>query len=276
MRTEPIGPIRSVTITTPDIELAVDSYCKLLGFSEVERGRVGASDPLAMIAPKTVGNTWVKIQAANPQLGAIVFLSGDYHPPETFRTLGWGAVEILVSNVDTLIERCLDSPFEVLNPPITVGSGSSLRAAQLRGPSGEGIYLTEILADPPGFTLPHAEHLVEGIFIAVLAASDLDISRDLLLNTFALRLVTDHFLPIRILNKAFDLPTDTLHRISSVQLSGKCVIETDQYPTNAETRRQTDGDLPPGIAVVSVYAPDIKEVEYVHLPDGAILELSPR
>lgn len=276
MSNEPIGPIRSVTISSSNIELAVDAYRNVLGFSEVERGRVETSDSLAAIAPRGVGNPWVKIQAADPQLGAIVLVGGDYRPPETFRTLGWGAIEILVSNVDTLVERCIDSPFEVLIPPISVGSGSVLRATQLRGPSGEGIYLTEILADPTGFTLPRAGHLVEGIFIAVLAASDLEISRDLLLTRFTLRQVTDHLLPIRILNKAFDLPTDTLHRISSVHLSAKCVIETDQYPADAEIRLQTDGDLPPGIAVVSVYAPDINEIEYVQLPDGAILELFPR
>lgn len=276
MSNEPIGPIRSVTISSSNIELAVDAYRNVLGFSEVERGRVETADSLAAIAPKAVGNPWVKIQAANLQLGAIVFVGGDYVPPETFRTLGWGAIEILVSDVDTLVERCIDSPFEVLIPPISVGSGAVLRAAQLRGPSGEGIYLTQILGNPKGFSLPRAEHLVEGIFIVVLAARELESSRDLLLDKFAARLVTDHLLPIRILNRAFDLHTDTLHRISSVQLSGKCVIETDQYPTNAKTRRQTDGDLPPGIAVVSVYAPGINEIEYVQLPDGAMLELFPR
>ncbi|HEX7405581.1 MAG TPA: hypothetical protein VF307_06625 [Candidatus Nanopelagicaceae bacterium] len=276
MSSEGIGPIKSVTISTPDIELATRAYCDLLGFSVVDSGTIETSDSLALVAPKTIGNQWIKVQAGNPQLGSILFVSGNYQPPETFRTLGWGAIEILVSNVDGLVAQCVESPFEVLVPPVSVGSDSVLRAAQLRGPSGEGVYLTQVDSNPAGFSLPQGEHSVAGIFIVVLATSHLDETRNFLENRFALRRVTDHYLPIRILNKAFDLPAQTLHRISSLHLAGECVIETDQYPVNAEIRRRREGDLPPGISIVTVYAPEVKESEYLLLPDGAILELSPK
>ncbi|MFA5919216.1 MAG: hypothetical protein WC800_06730 [Candidatus Nanopelagicaceae bacterium] len=276
MSSEGIGPIKSVTISTPNIELATRAYCELLGFSVVDSGTIEASDSLALVAPKTVGNQWTRVQAGNPQLGSILFVSGNYQPPETFRTLGWAAIEILVSDVDALVAQCTESPFEVLVPPISVGSGSVLRAAQLRGPSGEGVYLTQVDSNPAGFSLPQGEHAVAGIFIVVLAASHLENSRNLLENRFALRRVTDHHLPIRILNRAFDLPAQTLHRISSLHLAGNCVIETDQYPVNAEIRQRSDGDLPSGISVVTVYAPEIRESEFLLLPDGAILELTPK
>jgi hypothetical protein len=80
--------------------------------------------------------------------------------------------------------------------------------------------------------------------MAVVAASRaLDETRDYFEQGFGLHRVTDHGLPVRVLNQAFELPEGTLHRISSLQLAGSSVLETDQYPDAAQARQEPRGGV---------------------------------
>jgi hypothetical protein len=269
------GPIRRAVISTRDVDKAAAAYVDYLEFVEVERGIVKAGDAILEVASAILGRRWISLQARNRELGGILFIETKSEAPATFQTLGWAAIEIVVENVDDLVERCRNSPFEILIEPTLVGSGASLRAAQLRGPSGEGIYFTEILKELGSFELPQESQGVAGIFIAVLAASDLEESRGILESYLVARRVTDHSLPVKILNKSFDLPLDNLHRISSIQLLGECVIETDQYPEAAFDRECLTHDLPTGVAIVTLHGPELSRSEFIRLPGDAILEISP-
>ncbi|MDO5684287.1 MAG: hypothetical protein Q4G46_15865, partial [Propionibacteriaceae bacterium] len=77
-------------------------------------------------------------------------------------------------------------------------------------------------------------------------------------------------LPVRVVNKVWDLPEGTLHRLSSVQLAGRTCIEVDQMPGGAEPRGALDV---PTAGIVSVAVDGQGEAGVFVLPDGAILEV---
>jgi hypothetical protein len=270
-----IGPIESVTVCTADANECVVSYCSQLGFSVRSQGIFTSDDALSGLAPMILGKSWVDLEAPDAGLGSIRIIEGEYPRPSTFRSLGWAALEILVENVDEFVRQLDGSDFKLMIGPAAVGSTHLLKAAQFVGPAGEGVYLTEIHGDPPGFSLPRSRKRTGGVFIAVLAAADLEASRDYLEDNFEVSRVTDHPLPVRVLNKAFGLDPSTLHRISTLQLDGHCAIETDQYPTSADDRSVNDGNLPGGIAVVTVRSQGKPSMRFHRLPGGALLEILP-
>lgn len=220
-----IGPILSVTIGVPALRAAVDGYRSLLGLEIVE------SDASSILLGRP--------EASHGRIRLVD--AGPGQPPVPFTTLGWAALEVLVTDADEALRRCRSNPaFRVLQEPARVGSGGRLRALQAAGPAGEGVYLTQVLEPPPGFRLPglpEGEGLVYGV---VAASSDLEKTRRRLLD-LGLRQVTDHPLRVRVINAAFGLPEETAHRVSSLQLEGAGLVEIDQYPESAQARNSPLG-----------------------------------
>lgn len=198
----------------------------------------------------------------------------EYQPARTF---GWAALEILVPDLDQLAEDLKDSPFEILIPPATLSGlvKPALRAMQAVGPSLELIYFTEILDDLPPFDLPRTSGAVDGVFIAVVAARELETTRTWFESNFALERASDRQVAVQIVNYAFGLDKTTLHRISSLKLNGQAAIEHDQYPEGATERPGLEGHLPPGVAAVSLYAAGYRSGPMLG-PDGLRVELVPR
>jgi hypothetical protein len=71
-----------------------------------------------------------------------------------------------------------------------------------------------------------------------------------------------------MLSKAFDLPPETKHRIVTGGHERDVFLEFDQYPIEAAHRTRAAGDLPPGIAMVTLEHPDLDAVsaEWVSPP----------
>lgn len=220
-----LGPILAATVVVADLDRAAAAYRTLLGWSELAAGRQD-------------GDRWCLLGPAAATWGLVRLLEApDAARQPTFRTLGWAALEVMVADAGATLERCLGvDGLEVLQPPGSVGGDDALRALQASGPGGEGLYLTQVRRQPDLFSLPTLADGEHRVFVAVLATHDVEASRGFFETAFGVARVTDHPLPVRVLNQAYGLPAGTLHRISTVQLAGGSAIEVDQYPPEAVPR----------------------------------------
>jgi hypothetical protein len=270
------GPLLAVTVVVSELDDALAVYRDGIGLIPSAGGRVPASVADRWARPALAGKRWVDLYApGDGRSGALrVVELPSVTPPRPLTTLGWAAAELVVADADFAASRARDVGMEILGEPVPVGSGSGLRAVQVAGPAGEALYLTEVRHAPPGFDLPHAVAPVGRVFIAVLASADLEQSRATLERELGARRVTDHALRVRALNRALKFPPTALHRVSSVQLAGASVIETDQYPAPACVRSDSDG-VTGGIVAVSVHAAGSRRLLEIPAAGGALLELDP-
>ena len=220
-----LGPILAATVAVRDLDRAAGAYRALLGHEELAAGTDQGGRWLVMGPP---GARWGLVRLVE-RAGAA--------RPATFSTLGWTALEILVADADATYERCLAvEGFQVLQRPAGVGGGGALRALQVAGPGGEGIYLTQVVTPSERFDLPSLAAGEHRVYVVVVGTHDVEATRGFFESGFGAPMVTDHGLPVRVLNQAYELPAGTLHRISTVQLAGSTVIEIDEYPSAAGIR----------------------------------------
>ena len=93
-------------------------------------------------------------------------------------------------------------------------------------------------------------------------------------SNFEVRRASDREVAIRVINRVYEKPLETLHRLSSLQLAGRNAIEIDQMPIEGEQRDVAPDNLPPGISVVTVRG-SVAEPTILQLPDNALLEILP-
>lgn len=248
-----MGPVLAVTLGVPDSGRAAAAYCALLGIECLAEGTLSEQLAAAWNAPDCAGANWRVLGRRGVRSGMIrlVEVTGS-GSPEPFRSLGWAALEVLVADAGAALARCAEQPlFEVLVAPGQVGGARHLRALQAAGPGGEGLYLTQVLEPPPGFQLPAVDCGEGLVYAAVAASADLPLTRDWFADAFGFQPVTDHQLPVRVLNRSFGLAEGSLHRISTFQLEGAALLEIDQYPAAAQERDRPAGRLPRGVAMAS-------------------------
>lgn len=263
-----VGPIRSATIVVPDLDESVRLYVDGLGWQQ----RAMVPEPFdGPDGPLGARQAWVgpgdsAASSAGVHLVEVVGAT----PVEPLHTHGWSAIEISVLDVKAATARAAAAGWRVLFEPVVLGGGKfPLVAAQLAGPSGEGVYITEIRGELPGFELPDPVEEVDGIFMVVLGSSELERSRGIIEERFDVRRASDRELPVRVVNAQFGFPADRLHRISSVQLRGRNCIEVDQLPDEARPRQRASSA---GILAIMV---DGDAAEWVELGDGALLRIEP-
>lgn len=259
-----LGPLDHFLVASPrfddDISVVTDLFdwnvqpTRLLGADAADWGVPSAAERRSAMATPSSG-----------RMAGIRFVETDRDAPPPFRTPGWSAIEVLVDDLDQVVAALdADPRVQVVGQPSSVGEVSrpdgSLRAAQVLLPGGSAVYLTEIRGTIGAFELPAsvpadtATAMVHGAFIAVLAATDLEISRRFVIDHLGGAQVTDHGLAVGVLNRAFALQATTRHRVSSVQLNGSTAIEIDQLPESGSLRRSSD-ELAAGIIGVAVIGP---------------------
>lgn len=273
-----LGPIKLVTVVTPDLASSVRGYRDCLGYQVQDEGSVTPEFASAWHAPRSAGAAYVVVGPASGIGGSVRLVEGPvpagYRPARTF---GWAALEICVPDVEALARRLERSAFRTLIPPASLAglTRPALRAMQSAGPSGELVYFTEILGDLPPFDLPQCSGDIDGVFIAVIAASRLETTRGWFEGRFAVERASDRHVAVQVINQAFELPRDTPHRISSLKLLGRTAIEHDQYPEQATVRPTVPGHLPPGVASVSLGVASTCSIDQEVLigPDGLRVEL---
>jgi len=264
-----LGPVLSATIFTADLDHSIRVYDEYLNLSQYASSEVSPEIAARWRCPALAGapQTWLQNQLGEPWLRIIESEHAGQIDP--FRHTGWLSLEISVRDTDALFDVMRDSPFEVIGEPANLDLSDAIRAMQVKGPSGEVLYLTEVKAEVPPFELPFARCEVDRLFIPVLLSSNRDTAMDVyeqLAGVESMKFDTR----VTVINRARALPVETRHPIATLQLRGNCLIEIDQL--ESLTRREIKkGYLPPGIALISFAVDQLPTgADTYRVPDGPL------
>ena len=271
-----IGPIETVTILTHDLSKSAAMYISAFGWQDKRSEYLLSAEEANRW--KATNLTSAKVLEVCGINGGVRFIeSTTYQNPLPLRTFGWSALEICVDDVHKYVAQAVKAGFKILNEAVSLSGTAKplpLIAAQLAGINGEVVYITQILSKVPNFELPDVSKESGSIFICVLGASDLEKSREVLESNFEVRRASDREVAIKVINRVYEKPLETLHRLSSLQLAGRNAIEIDQLPIEGKRRDVAPNYLAPGISVVIVRG-SVAEPKIIKLPDNALLEILP-
>lgn len=244
----PVGWRLWATVGVPDVAAAEAAYAGL-GFLPAWRGAVPEAAARRWGAPACAGRAAAAL-APPGQGGGVRLVETSSPPAPPLSTLGWAAMELASNDLDVMVERLATHGFRLLHGPAPLGSNPAIRALQATGSAGEAIYVADLTQYAGAFELIRPSRVLEGIFIAVLAAPDLPAARAVHVAALGAETRSDSRLSVPALNLARGLPEGTAHRISTSQLPGGCAIEVDEAVL--PRRATTPGDLPSGIAIVTL------------------------
>lgn len=247
-----LGPIAVVTVSTPDVGRAIESYGRFLDYRLIRRGSMSreqaaswgsialAGRDSALLAPESNADFRLRFVECRAAVS--------YEP---FRHFGWNAAELLVENVDHLARQLEGSPFRILGPPAELSFSSQIRAMQVLGPDREVLYLTQIAGKLPGFETPEVASRVDRAFIVILGGRSVESLQEFYSTRFAVPRAPIIEGVISVLSRAYDLPPRHLHQLSALPLGEGCYIEADTMPAAARPRSVASDELPPAISMVT-------------------------
>ena len=227
------------TLIAPDLNAACDAYVAQLSMRVATRDTLAAGDAAILDLPDLAGAplAWLANGEGVPILRVIEDPQAASIEP-MFRH-GWLSLEVLVGDVDGLAAG-LHAPFKVLGAPANLELSDAIRAAQVLGPCGELLYLTQIKAEVPPFDLPMTEAVVAGPFIGVIATPDREASR----HAWAVLLGAKGWAfdtKITVLNRAHGKPLDGRYPVAVLPMPGQCMVEIDQMDLPSSTMGRAAG-----------------------------------
>jgi catechol 2,3-dioxygenase-like lactoylglutathione lyase family enzyme len=253
--------IRMVTMGTPNLESAVAWYQQWLDYKPGRRGKIAEGMAASWGAPGMAGRDFVLMQPSSGEDVSIRLASIDPVPAfNQLATLGWNATELVVADLDASFKKFQAAPAQILEAPDGIGLGA-IKAFQVKGPSGEVLYLTSNTGDRLKSNHPEPTSPIGRPFIMIVGGRDLKELKKFYLETFDLGDQGDLQLKVRVLNNYFKLPEDTKTDIAVVVLSERGnKIELDQMPKATVERPKTMGQLPPATAMVSFSVADLDTI----------------
>jgi catechol 2,3-dioxygenase-like lactoylglutathione lyase family enzyme len=263
-----VAPLTSAvawaTSTVPDLDKAVEIYCKWLGYVVHWRGKVEPALAAFWQAPKVAGNRIAVIGPQDCELGLIRFveIKTQGKPLRPYSTAGWNVMEIRARNVDELTIQFKGSPFVHIGGPADLSSVNrppTLRATQFLGIAGEILYFTQSLSDPrtAPWDIPKS---VGPLFITVLTAKPYIPTRDFYSGVLGLRLGLEASRAIKVINETIGQPLDRKLTLSALWSGKDTAIEIDDFSDLAAERPVMAGSLPPGVAMCTLTVPDADRV----------------
>lgn len=266
----PLGPITAVTFTAPDLDEVRELYGHYLDYRVVTDSTVPADQALAWGADAVAGRHMVELA---PAVGddfrfRVIQAGADEYVP--FASHGWNAAELIVRDVDALAERLAGSPFEIIGEPQDLSFSEDIRAMQVLGPGRELLYLTQFKASVPGLDVPVPRCDVDRTFIVILGGPSMNALQAFYADSFGLPRPAVVESRVKGMSAAFGLSPDHRYPIAALPVAGQSLIELDEMPAAAAAREARDGELPPGIAIVSFAG---SESRCLRGPAGEILEL---
>lgn len=228
--------IAHATLIAPRLESVVAAYTTQLAMRLHERSTLTADDAAALDLQHLAGAplAWLANSLGEPVLRVIENPQAVVGEP-MFRH-GWLSLEVLVGDIDTLAAG-LQAPFKVLGAAANLELSDAIRAAQVLGPCGELLYLTQIKAPVPPFDLPMTDATVASTFIGVMTTPDREASQrawSALLGAKGWAFDTK----ITVLNRAYGKPLEGRYPVAVIPMPGQCMVEIDQVELpRAETTR---------------------------------------
>ncbi|TQV81251.1 hypothetical protein FKG94_09115 [Exilibacterium tricleocarpae] len=246
------------TLVTDRGSETVASYTDHLGQQVGHRGVLSHELAAVWGAPALAGcRYWVlENRVGKPWLRIIE--DPECPPPQPLRHTGWLALEVCVTDVDTLGQKLRVAPFSIIGPPANLDVSDNIRAMQVAGLAGEVLYLTEINGEAPPFRLPRARCPVDSLFIPVLCCHERHralAEYEAIADNRGLCFETK----ITVVNRAYGYPVDKRHPVATLQLAGDTLIEIDQLAA-ATPALPRPGHLPAGIAMVSFSVRNLDDV----------------
>lgn len=243
--------ILGVTYAVPDLAAVEDAYVHALHYRVHRRGRVGPVTAAAWNAPACAGRPMLTLVPAHGEPCSLRFvLSPAAVGWRALVTHGWNATGFVVEDVDALAGELRGTAFREIAAPTGSPRVRAIRAMQASGPFGECLQFAEASAGS-GLDLARAESFVGRVFSAVAGGPDVDA----MLETYAAfdnELDPPVATPARVLSAANGLPPETLHRQALVQAGGGTLLELAAYPATTCPREVARGELPPGMAIVTL------------------------
>ena len=214
------------TVIAPDLAALCAAWQQQLAMQLQAQGTLEEADAALLGLPTLAGAplAWLANSAGQPVLRVIEDPTATLIEP-MFRH-GWLSLEILVGDIDTLAAE-LQGPFRVLGAPANLELSDAIRAAQVLGPAGELLYLTQIKAAVPPFDLPMTTDTVASTFIGVMTTPDRAASQTAwaaLLGAPGWAFETK----ITVLNRAYGKPLEGRYPVAVVPMPGQCMVEIDQ------------------------------------------------
>jgi len=250
-RSTMLSAIVAVTLLVPDVGAAERAYQQVLRYQTVQRGHVAPEQAGSWGAPALAGRRYALLQPMSHEPVYLRMIETGSSPAPAMKTLGWNATEILVEDPTLLEPKLRDSPFRVIGPPAPLEINPAVVAMQALGPAGELLYFTRMPAGKSKFGLGSATSFVDRIFIVVVGVSDVRRTLDFYATTFGLPVTEPAPSRVQILADAWNLPPEQPFLIGIARLPDRFLVEIDQYPAGAATRVAAEGELPPGMAMVS-------------------------
>lgn len=277
MTTPRLGPILCATFTAPDPAVSAAQYVDHLDQVVVEDGPLAGDLADSWGAPKTAGRASVLLRPRSAEPGWIRIVGGDAAPPP-FSRFGWLAMEILVKDTDALSARLRGTPFREIGAPHDLGMVKGVRAMQVVGAAGEVLYLTE-RDEVAQFRSRFVVGETDRIFIMVLGAQDFAASKAFYETHFDLPVGVSVEVAQGLKADALGIPSDRKSRMETLVLAGgqEVVgkIQLDAHPAEAQPPVRPDGDLPPGIALVTFEVPTLDGLDLTFLAPPRVIDAPP-
>jgi hypothetical protein len=238
------------TVGVADVARAADAYAAL-GFLPAWRGTVPETAARRWGWPASAGRAAALLMPPG-QGGGVRLVETSSPPAPPLASRGWAAMELASNDLEAMALRVSGNGFRLVHGPAPLGSNPAIRALQAAGPAGEAIYVADLSHYAGVFDLIRPSRVLDGMFIAVLAAADLPAARAFHVSALGAETRSDSRIPVPALNLARGLPAGTCHRISTSQLPGGVAIEVDEAGPDLPDRATTAGEAPSGIALVTL------------------------
>lgn len=254
------------TLIAPDLQQVCDAYVAQLAMQVQQRATLSVEDAAVLQLQDLTGaaSAWLANSAGEAVLRVIE--DPDAIVAEPMFRHGWLSLEVLVGDIDALAAG-LHAPFKVVGPAASLELSDAIRAAQVLGPCGELLYLTQIKAAVPPFDLPMTNAAVVNTFIGVMTTPDREASQrawSALLRAKGWAFDTK----ITVLNRAYGRALEGRYPVAVVPMPGQCMVEIDQVDLPASAKLRHAGQYSLGLRLPAVDAAVLAEAGWVVMDAG--------
>lgn len=264
------------TIGVPDVAAAQAMYEKGIGLYEVNKGTLSEGVAKSWGAPAMVGRPWVMMRCESGDTTFRVrFVEVDPVPGyRAMATWGLNAIEMISSDIYAVNERVLSAGFEVIGEPRPLSeSYKSVHAMQVKGPGEELFYYAGDVTGENEFGLITPKSLVDRAFNAVIGTPNIRANRAFYGNALGMSVGNLQKFKVRMVADALGYSRDTAIEMGSVRGTRPgSSLEFDAYPVALSgPRPRANGQLPPGVSMVSLATSDFDAVDVSFISEPAVL-----